>query len=112
MKLFQYFIISLSIELLTAALLGRKRFDIQLPRFLYVLAIIDVNLVSYPLAWLFFDFARPLIGSLSAWIITETGVVLLEAILLRLQLNNSFRKCLWLSFLINSASAMVGVIYC
>jgi hypothetical protein len=73
------------------------------------LAAAGINLMTVPLANVFYWFAGPPLGFTTAWIAVELTVVLVETPLVRVLLADSWGRSARLALLANAASAACGL---
>lgn len=113
LPVYAYFLLTLFstifIELLVARLVARKALCKDNSWKDSATAIIAVNLISFPLAWALYRY-RYLFTDWVTHFFIELFVTVLEAILLKIQLNLSTRNSLYISFCMNATSAAIGVI--
>lgn len=79
-----------------------------------VLAILVANLISYPLfcLWLIHSLGVLFVNFFSAVFVGEVGVVLFEAAVIKIIFKDKikFERALFISFVINSASLIAGLL--
>ncbi|VVC75593.1 hypothetical protein AQUSIP_08830 [Aquicella siphonis] len=112
MKILVLLFLTIAIELMIAGIIKRYLFDTSITIRDYVIAIIAVNLVSFPLAWTLFKFLS-FDFELTPWeafFPVELLVILIEAGLLKLQLKASLSNCVIVSVCMNVVSAAIGVL--
>lgn len=75
------------------------------------IAIIAANLISFPLAWTLYRYKYVfLLNDWTSYFLIELFVIVLEAILLKIQLNLSTRNSFYISFCMNITTTAIGVI--
>lgn len=104
--------LSTTIEIIVAFMMLKERSGVLSSKKDFITAIIGANLISYPIAWtvlaiaiIYFTFSW-----VKAFVFVELFVILVEAVILKLQWNNPFPACLRLSTGMNMMSALSGVI--
>lgn len=79
-------------------------------RRLWVVFIIGLNLFTNPLAHFFYFYLSDQIVTGLSWIISETLVIVIEAILIKFIMRESLKKAIIYSLILNSTSIILGEI--
>lgn len=110
MRILVLLFMTIVIELMTAAGFKRLLFTSSLSNRDYMTAVIAANLVSFPVVWVVFEILSKNYHypPMKAFVFAELLVILIEAVLLRLQLSSRQSSCAALSACMNMTSAALG----
>jgi len=101
------------VEWLIASLVGKTVLKVNNPWWKSMLAVLSANLVSYPIAWYVFSYASTpkIYWSVQyTLLVIEICVVLIEALLLKIQLQISVKQSLYIAFCMNLVSGIIGLV--